>query len=144
MTRINFYILQSDNEQSLLEFCCKLVEKAAKQGNTVLIHTESEHESNVFDDLLWQFRPESFVPHSIVQDENSVANEPVQISHINMASSNQDVLINLTNTVPTQFARHPRFVQIVNQQSERLASSRKHFAFFKERGYPIEINKLNH
>lgn len=146
MTRISFYILQSDSAEAKLGFSCQLVDKAMRQGNKVMVHTAHEGETKEIDDLLWRFKPESYLPHAAVsanETDSPVQNDqPILISHNDSLSAHHDVMVNLANTVPANFARYTRFAQIVNQESECLKASRQLFAFFKERGYPIEVNKL--
>ena len=66
MTRVSFYLLNSQDVQSRQQFACRLAEKAVRQGNKVMIATGNEAESRELDQLLWSFRPESFVPHVIL------------------------------------------------------------------------------
>lgn len=154
MTRISFYVLQSETAEAKLRFSCQLVEKALNQGNRVMIHTANMRVSEQLDDLLWRFKPESYVPHTILNDQHAPSpvrpqtgehsHTPVLISHDEALSGHNDVMVNLTDRVPKNFARYTRFAQIVNQEAECLVASRQLFAFFKERGYPIEVNKLKH
>ncbi len=145
MTRIDFYILErSDNETGLQNFCCRLIEKALHQGNKVLVCTDSAEDSESLDDLLWSFKPESYLPHAIVSnDAGEDLDLPILITHKVVPKQYQDVMVNMRKAIPDEFARFARFVQLVNQAPTRLELSRRHFAFFRERGYPIEINKLN-
>lgn len=144
MTRIDFYILESNTDEARLNFSCRLIEKAVNQGNCVLANTESEQACEELDDLLWSFKPEAYVPHGILGniDENELAEIPVVISHNTDCESHHDVLVNLGLEIPPYFAKFKRFAHIVNQDEKRLTASRKCFAFFRDRGYPIEVNKL--
>lgn len=159
MTRITFYILQqSDTDEVRLDFSCRLIEKAVKQGNRVAVRAATEEAAGAFDSLLWSYKPESYVPHRLTTEIENTSEQapkaqpnqgaleqdvPVVISHAALPSTHRDVIVNLSAKLPNDFASYHRFAQIVNQSPELLAASRQHFAFFKERGYPIEINKLN-
>lgn len=145
MTRVDFYILQkSESEEQRFDFSCRLLEKIVRQGNTVLVCTDSAQDSLLLDDLLWSFKPESYLPHAITGTEEAEQQGlPIVITHEKSAQLGRDVLLNLSTTIPEQFAQFARFAQVVNQAPEKLEASRRHFAFFKEKGYPIEVNKLN-
>lgn len=149
MTRIDFYILKNDTEAARLDFCCRLVDKAMRQNNRILINTKTAASSEEIDDLLWSFRPESYVPHMILgldeemETEEELAEIPVVISRGLDCVSHHDVLVNLDTELPEHFAKFKRLAQIVNQDKEQLAASRKLFAFLRDRGYPIEIHNLN-
>ncbi|WP_370978027.1 DNA polymerase III subunit chi [Agaribacterium sp. ZY112] len=146
MTRISFYVLSSEQEQQRLLFCCKLVEKAVNQGKRVLIHVNDAETAEQLDDLLWSFKPEAYLPHAIIGGEldDELHELPIAISSGQDCELHHDVLVNLANELPPWFARFERFAQVINQQQELLQASRKHYSFFRERGYPIETNKLNH
>lgn len=148
MTRINFYILQSSTETALVDFSCRLIEKAFRQGNRVLAYTGTSIEAEQLSEQLWAFKPESYIPHALNKANGKASNinlsEPVLISHSGTQPKERyDFILNLSHDIPDGFASSPRFAQVVNQSPKRLESSRKHFAFFKERGYAIEVNKLN-
>lgn len=142
MTKVDFYILQSNTDEAVWDFSCRLLEKAVRQGHRIFLHTNDSEESKHLDELLWRFKPESYIPHAVA-DEDYEQDMPIVISHTDKMDGHEDVLVNLSSRIPSDFARFSRFAQVVNQAPERLDSSRRHFAFFKDRGYPIEVNKLN-
>ena len=141
MTRVDFYVLQSDLYQDRHQFACKLTEKAFKQGNKILLATSDEQESHLINDMLWDFSPQSFVPHSMIGDQD-VPDEPVLISHSDDIRQHHDVMINLRKNTPGKFSRFHRLAEIVIQDDEILTATRKNFGFYKSRGYPINTHKL--
>ena len=92
MTQVDFYILpdQTLNGRELL--ACRLAEKAFRQGRYLYIHTESESQSELIDELLWSFREGSFVPH-LRAEQNNESNTPVLIGHEGEPPLETDVLI---------------------------------------------------
>jgi len=140
MTRIDFYVLQESTTDGRLNFVCRLVEKAIGQGNKVMIATEHAAQSQEIDERLWNFKPESFIPHQ--QIGGLAAATPVTISHRGDDPQHHDVLVNLRATVPPEFSRFQRLVEIVVQDSAILESTRKNFAFYKARGYQLNTHKL--
>lgn len=146
MTLIDFYVLDKNSTRDQHHFACRLIEKAVRQGNRVMVATKDEAETQALDEALWSFRPESFVPHVTLSqtEENSKYAElsPVLISHTADDPSHHDVLVNLRLDVPEQFSRFQRLAEIVIQEEAALQNSRRNFAFFKERGYPVNTHKL--
>lgn len=57
----------------------RLVEKALGSGRRVLIQTGSRARTEVLDDLLWSYDPNSFVPHGSARDGNA-ALQPVWLT----------------------------------------------------------------
>ena len=149
MTQVDFYVLQSDTTQAQHDFACRLVEKAYQQGNRVVIATPDEASTSAMDELLWTFKPESFLPHSTCssEDADNTTNKDQQqagifISHSNDECDHHDVLVNLRPTLPQQFSRFKRLAEVVIQEKNSLEASRKSYAFYKQRGYPINTHKL--
>lgn len=140
MTRIDFYVLPDDSVEKQQLYACRLAQKASQQGHRVYIHTESENQSKVVDELLWSFSPTSFVPHT--SDANKCANNPVYIHHNGDPLDIHDVLINLSQHTPDCFGRFERLAELVNQNEQIKMAGRERFKFYKSRGYPLHTHKI--
>ncbi|WP_075184605.1 DNA polymerase III subunit chi [Teredinibacter haidensis] len=141
MTRIDFYILQKSEVAARHHFACRLVDKAVSQGNRVMIATNNEDESQLVDELLWSFRPESFVPHGQLTDHNA-DKSAVIISHEDDDPGHHHLLVNLRNNVPPEFSRFKRLAEIVVQETRVLETTRQHYTFYKSRGYELNNHQL--
>lgn len=141
MTLIDFYVLSKNRPEDQHHFACRLIEKAVRQGNRVMVATKDENESQIMNDCLWSFRPDSFVPHTILGDDNA-DQAAVLISHAEDDDTHHDVLVNLRLEVPAQFSRFKRLTEVVIQEKNVLENSRLSYAFYKKRGYPINTHKL--
>ncbi|PHS69184.1 MAG: DNA polymerase III subunit chi [Methylophaga sp.] len=140
MTRISFYILKGTEAASRQEFACRLAEKAYKLGHHVYIHTQSADESELINQALWSFRPDSFVPHQIHQGDDQ--NEPVLIGHDAAPPRLMDLLINLNPSQPLFFSQFERLAELIDDREEIKIEGRKRFQFYKERGYELETHRL--
>lgn len=141
MTLIDFYVLSKQTLEEQHHFACRLIEKAVKQGNRVMVATKDSSESERLDKALWSFRPESFVPHAL-EGAETASDSPVLISHGEGDDNHHDVLVNLRLEVPPQFSRFERLAEIVIQAPEVLENSRKSYTYYKNRGYPINTHKF--
>jgi DNA polymerase III subunit chi len=139
VTRIDFYVLPETTSEARWLFACKLAEKVQRMGMRVLIALDSETEARQLDELLWTFKPESFVPHQLI---NGGKPAPVEITFDDQAGDHQGLLLNLSNKIPTWFSRFERVSEVVIQEPGMLATSRERYSFYKSRGYPIETRKL--
>ncbi len=145
MTDIDFYILSAQEPQQRLDFACRLIEKAYRSRCKVLVQLDNQQQAKAFDELLWSYRDNSFVPHSLIDDtdnKKSVAAKPDENCSIYIAYGEQqspyfDVLVNLAADIPSTFARYKRVLEVVIQQDDVLSTTRNHYRFYKERGYPI-------
>jgi DNA polymerase-3 subunit chi len=138
MTRIDFYILpeSSSSEASRENYACRITEKAYQLGHHVYLHSESEIQSKRLDELLWSFRPGSFIPHAL---DTESGQEAVTIGHAHEPMENTDVLINLANEAPVFFSRFERVAEIVDGSAKNKEAARQRFRFYRDRGY-----ELNH
>ncbi len=103
MTRVDFYVVADASPEARLQVAARLTEKAHRQGHSLFINTGSESEAAFLDELLWTFRPGSFIPHHSLAEGSE---GPVVLGWGQEPSSHDDVLINLALTpVPSFFSR---------------------------------------
>ena len=137
MTQIDFF--QIDDNESMLMFACRLVQKAYRQQHRIYVHTESASIAKELDDLLWTFRADRFIPHALL---SSGQDAPVHIGHENDPGQHHDVLVNLSGKIPDFFSRFERVTEVVPQQDERREGARNNYRFYKDRGYQLKYHDL--
>lgn len=139
MTHIDFYVLPETTSEARWLFACRLLDKVHRMGMRTLVVMDDEVEAQQFDELLWTFKPESFIPHQLI---NTGKPAPVEITFNGDVGDHQGLLLNLSKTIPPYFSRFERLSEVVIQEPLSLQTSRERFGFYKQRGYPIETRKL--
>lgn len=143
MTSIDFYISESTNIDYRNLLACKLSEKACNTNAATFIHTQTEQHSQDIDKLLWTFKEHSFIPHQLYNHEESEKQAlPILIGHDIEPEKNVDILINLDNKIPDFFSRFSRVMEIVTNDKQQRELSRKHYSFYKDRGYIINTHNI--
>lgn len=132
MPRIEFYVLSTAMPGDRLRAACQLAMKAWRAGMPVFLRGSDAQQCNEVDELLWRFKAESFVPHSLHEED---AQAPVVIGLDEEPSSAQGVLINLGSTLSPQVERFSRVIEIVNQKPDLLTACRENFRSYRQRGY---------
>lgn len=141
MTQIDFYLLASSDPNTRWDFCCRLTEKVQRLGHRILIAVDTQDDAEKLNQLLWSFKPESFVPHRIINDAQHPIT-PVEITYNHEASDHQDVLLNLGKQIPSFFSRFKRMSEFVTEDEATKVWTREHYRYYKERGYPIETRPI--
>ncbi|EAQ99407.1 DNA polymerase III subunit chi [Congregibacter litoralis] len=139
MTRVGFYIVENTDTSSRTRLALRLTEKAHKQGHRVFINSENEAQARELDELLWTFRPASFLPHALCSDDSS---EQICIGWGQEPAGHDDLLINLQLSVPDFIGRFQRVAELVNQEPARLEALRHSWRHYRERGYALEEHRL--
>ena len=139
MTRVDFYVVSDASPEARLQVAARLTEKAQRQGHSLFINTSSESEAEALDELLWTFRPASFIPH---QRASESAQGPVILGWGQEPEGHDDVLINLALIQPAFFSRFQRVAEIVTQDVTALEAMRNAWRFYKDRGYPLQKHDL--
>jgi DNA polymerase-3 subunit chi len=139
MTRVGFYVVQAANQSHRLQVAARLADKAFQQGHRIFINANDEAQARALDELLWSFRPASFLPHALHGSESS---ESIAIGWGQDPESHNDLLINLQLDIPTFFSRFQRVAEVVTQDPESLVALRKSWKFYQERGYQLEKHDL--
>ena len=139
MTLVGFYVVQAAGAGQRLQVAARLADKAFQRGHRVFINAGDEQQAQELDELLWSFRPASFLPHALHGQENG---EPVAIGWGQDPETHDDLLINLQLEIPPFFSRFHRVAEVVTQDPHSLAALRQSWKFYKERGYQLEKHDL--
>ncbi len=152
MTQIDFYILAPQSHRNVELLTCQLTEKAYLQNNFVNIYCQSAKQTNILDELLWKFKPDSFLPHitlaNITQQKIDDFHYPVLINGSDSIPDGfnpdklSELLINLTNSTPGFFSQFHRLAEIVDKDEKSRQHARERFRFYKERGYVLATHNV--
>lgn len=141
MTQIDFYVLRDEGEEARWRFAGRLADKARRLGRRIVIAVDSSEQAQALDDFLWHTPEDSFLPHRQL-GANEQPEAAVEIAAVESLGDHQDVLINLSTTVPDAFARFGRLAEVVIQSPDILKNTREHFSFYKSQGYPVRHQQL--
>ena len=139
MTRVGFYVVGNADPGFRLSVAARLTDKAFRQGHRVYLHAADEQQARQLDELLWGFRPQSFLPHGLVGSPDA---EQVAIGWGDDPGQHDDLLINLQLGIPGFFSRFHRVAEVVTQDPDSLAALRQSWRFYQERGYHLEKHDL--
>jgi DNA polymerase-3 subunit chi len=139
VTRVGFYVVQAAAQAQRLHVAVRLADKAFQRGHTIFINAVDETQARTLDELLWSFRPASFLPHGLHGEEHS---ETIAIGWGQEPAGHNDLLINLQLEIPAFFSRFRRVAEVVTQDTESLAALRRSWIFYKERGYQLEKHNV--
>ncbi|MGB0360479.1 MAG: DNA polymerase III subunit chi [Endozoicomonas sp.] len=149
MTQVTFYLLEN-NQQTAEQFACRLVEKAWRDGLPMYIHTENENSAKTIDKLLWSWREDSFLPHTLLHAESNTSQEtdtllklsPITIGHTTPVLQHNYLLINLSETSPSFFKQFARVCEIVVLSPDQRSVSRNKFRAYKQSGIEPEVHNI--
>ncbi len=138
MTRIDFHSNVGDS----IAYACRLVRKAYLSGQPLIVLAEPERLKQ-FDEQLWTFKPLEFVPHCMA--DSALAGQTPVLLTASLESLVQDqrhqILLNLGATVPPQFARFERLLEVVGNEEQELVAGRERYRFYRDRGYVLNNYK---
>jgi DNA polymerase III subunit chi len=140
MTRVDFHILAAGGADAARHYACQLAEKAYLKGHRVYIHATDRAEAELLDILLWSFRPDSFVPHALLSEADEAI--PVAVGYGDSPGHHDDVMINLSATIPDFFSRFQRLGEVLYQDPDRLEAGRRRFRLYRERGHPLSSHNI--
>ncbi|NML30913.1 DNA polymerase III subunit chi [Paraburkholderia antibiotica] len=135
MTRIDFH---SNVGDSLL-YACRLVRKAYLAGQPLVVLAEPAR-LRAFDEKLWTFSPLDFIPHCMAGTPLAADTPVVLATNLDDVPHHQ-VLLNLGATVPAQFARFERLLEVVGNAQDELVAGRDRYRFYRDRGYALNNYK---
>jgi DNA polymerase-3 subunit chi len=135
MAEISFYVLSSTGMQERYRFACKLIEKAYRCGSFCYVLTDTPQQSHTLDELLWTFRPNSFIPHQIYEGEMPQFPNTVLISHHPAPAQWQKVILNLSSQPPVDLNQTEKVLEILNNDESIKAIGRQRYRYYKQLGF---------
>ena len=137
MTRVDFYQL-NPQQPNLDRVVCQLCQKAYEKNQFALLLTQNQQQTTHLDRQLWVFNDDSFIPHD-AQDSDEFKT-PILVHNEPEFKGERQLLINLADTIPTNFAQFERVIELVTEENKQQA--REHYSYYKERGYPLNHYNL--
>ena len=138
MTEIAFHF----NAPQKISYACKLLRKAVQAQARVAVLGEASLLSRL-DAELWTFSALDFVAHQRAPVQGMAADlTPVVLCDSLEQSPHQDVLVNLTNTLPAGFERFARLIEVVTNDETDRQAARQRWKQYTELGYQIVRHDL--
>lgn len=142
MPDIIFYVLPSLSDQERCLFACKLIEKAWRNGVFPYVLTGTEEQSRQLDDMLWTFRPGSFIPHQIYNGEPPAFENVILISSFQPPEGWRKTIVNLSSQCPEDFMAAGRILEILDNNEETKVSGRNRYRQYQQAGLEIVTHKM--
>jgi DNA polymerase III subunit chi len=137
MTRIEFYFNVADKQQVISD----LVQSALSKRRHVMVFAADEKMASDVSVSLWQNKADSFLPNVCTNSPHSRIT-PVLIAlqgdDVINNSTQDDMLINLTENEPSFFSRFTQLVELVSDEEHDKMAARVRFKFYRDRGYEIK------
>lgn len=143
MPQVDFYLIAEDDDLGRYRFACLLLDKAYQKQHHALAYCPTVDKAHFLDELLWTFRDESFIPHSLC-GEGLTPPPPIQIGVVNnpLPSSQRDILLNLTEA-PLDFdGKFRRIMEIVPNEAQARAKARDNFRYYRSKQYQLQTHDL--
>lgn len=139
--RIDFYLLESRHPDAVWLLACRLLEKAWLSKHRVFVFCNNQQDAEKLDELLWTFKPESFIPHNL-QGEGPDLPPPIQIGFGTEPRGFNDILLNMSSEIPAYYARFKRIMEIVPAEEDGKVISREHYKAYKAEGHRIQTHTI--
>jgi DNA polymerase-3 subunit chi len=135
--QVDFYVLANPRE-SAEHLACKLAMMAWEQGHHVAILTADDSDAASLDEIMWDFPPGRFLPHS---HGKAGSENPVSIdSYSADIPADRDVVINLADAAVPDPGRFRRLLEIVPGAVQKRLASRQKFRDYRDLG----LNPASH
>ena len=135
MTRIDFH----SNVPDKIAYACRLVRKARSQNLRVVMMAADAAQLQRLDEALWTFSELDFLPHVKV-DSPLAAQTPIVLMDTDAGAADlphHQVLVNLSQQPPADFARFERMFEIVAADDADRLAGRERYRHYQQRGYPL-------
>lgn len=135
-----FHILLQDTPAARHLHATKLVNKAWQQGDRVCIVCDTAEQAEELDELIWNFSPDAFIPHSLISDPAATCTDPVGILLHSPVAEDWDTVIMLSDTLPANADRFKRLALIAQNDPAVLNQARSHFKQLRALGIEPKVH----
>jgi DNA polymerase-3 subunit chi len=137
-TTIQFYHLLSTSAARAVP---KLMEKALKSGNRIVMICRSDAELKQMSDALWTADPAGFLPHGSARDGHA-ADQPIYLTLTEENPAGADILCVLGGTQPESASRYSKLLDVFDGGNEdEVAAARQRWAHYKAQGFALQYVK---
>lgn len=126
---IHFY----HNTPDRLAAACRIAARAVGAGRRLAVRIPDPALCRQFDDLLWTHDPRSFVPHVAV-DSPLAGETPVVTGGQRAEWPHRDVLLNLGDDLPEDFASFALLMEVIGSDDVGRAAARDRWRFYRAQG----------
>ena len=137
-----FHILAQNTHAARNLHAAKLVDKAWQQGDRVCVLCDTEEQALELDDLLWNFTPEAFIPHSIAKAATTPCTHPVGILLYPPAAVDWDTVIVLSSALPEDADQYRRLALVAHNDPAVLNQARGHYKQLRSLGIEARVHDM--
>lgn len=137
-TTIQFYHLLSTSRERAVP---KLMEKALRAGNRVVMIMSNDTELKAMSDALWTNDPASFLPHGSQRDGRA-EEQPIFLSLTEGNPNKADICCVLDGSMPESAKSFTKLLDVFDGTNEdAVAAARKRWSDYKAQGYALQYIK---
>lgn len=140
--RVDFYLLSSSLPQADWLIACRLLEKAYQRNHRIFVFCNHQQDAEYLDELLWTFKDDSFIPHNL-QGEGPEPPPAVQIGYGAEPRGFNDILLNMSSSIPPFFARFRRIIEIVPENDAAKEISREHYRVYRSMHFDLHTHPVD-
>ncbi|NLC24352.1 MAG: DNA polymerase III subunit chi [Oxalobacter sp.] len=133
MTKIEFRTDIADK----ISYTCRWVRKALSVSSTpgIVLFVRDRTQLARLDEALWTFSDQDFLPHALANDPRAFRAPVILTDNDTIELPHHQVLVNLSDTIPSCFARFERLLELVSTDEADTAAGRERYAHYRQRGY---------
>ena len=140
-TDVLFHQINSIDDKNYLLYVCKLVEKGFKQKiQPIYIQTSNKQQAEQLDKLLWTFKQDSFIPHTIVGTLD-LDTTPVQIGWNENQFHPAAAIVNLSEEIPISYLESKKVHEIIDNDEVKKSKARERWKNYKSEGCKLNFHQ---
>ena len=137
-----FHHFRSIGSKNYLLYVCKLVEKGFKQKiQPIYIQTKNQQQAIQLDKLLWTFKQDSFIPHTIVGN-SGLDSTPVQIGWNENQFHTAAAIVNLSEEIPISYLESKKIHEIIDDDEVKKNKARERWKNYKSEGCHLDVYQI--
>jgi DNA polymerase III subunit chi len=130
LPQIDFHTQVEDK----IHYTCRLVRKARAANCRIIVLHQDEAQAQQLDLALWNFSAADFLPHVMLTDPLAAITPVILTTTLEQALPHQELLINLSSEMPSNFQRFNRVIEIISIEEADAQAGRQRFKQYLQAG----------
>ena len=134
MTEVRFYHLQ---KQTLDQALPLILEKVHQTGKRAHVRLVNEKEVNRMNDVLWTYKPDSFLPHGC-KKTGDAESQPIWLTHTNDNPNSANTLILTQGMTEDAMEGYSLCCEMLDGRNDQaVQDARTRWKTYKDKGFTV-------
>ena len=131
MTAVVFHLIDDPAPEAYWFYAAQLCADSVEAGRLLYVVCQDHDQAAYFDDYLWGYRPDAFVPHTA--DPEDMAHAPIFLG-VDALAGGFDAVLNLSDREIERVVDRVQIDEVIDAEANRRTAARRRWRSYQAAG----------